>query len=160
MSMRRLTRLTNVFSKGREPRARRGPRLSLHNFVRIHRTLRITPAMSAGISDPVWSIEEIVGLLDATEKKSGLSSEKRSGTPRRFLVQQASPWKTLISSARTVAAQSSHSAPCATGSRLMTAGRSAWTVLGHWCQSGSSWPRLTRKSGIDLTVRLGVKLNE
>jgi hypothetical protein len=40
-----------------------------YNFVRVHQTLRVTPAMEAGISDHVWSIEEIVGLLDATEKK-------------------------------------------------------------------------------------------
>jgi hypothetical protein len=35
-----------------------------YNFVRIHQTLRVTPAMEAGVSDHVWSIEEIVGLLD------------------------------------------------------------------------------------------------
>lgn len=35
-----------------------------HNFARIHRTLRMTPAMAAGISEHVWSIEEIVGLLE------------------------------------------------------------------------------------------------
>jgi hypothetical protein len=39
-----------------------------YNFARIHRTLRVTPAMAAGISDHVWSIEEIVGLLDAAQK--------------------------------------------------------------------------------------------
>ena len=40
------------------------------NFGRIHQTLRVTPAMEAGISDHVWSIEEIVGLLDAADKKA------------------------------------------------------------------------------------------
>jgi len=35
-----------------------------YNFARIHKTLRVTPAMAAGISDQVWSLEEIVGLLD------------------------------------------------------------------------------------------------
>jgi hypothetical protein len=40
-----------------------------YNFARIHKTLRIAPAMAAGISDHVWSIEEIVGLLDAAEKR-------------------------------------------------------------------------------------------
>ena len=35
-----------------------------YNFARVHQTLRVTPAMEAGISDHVWSIEEIVGLLE------------------------------------------------------------------------------------------------
>ena len=41
-----------------------------YNFARVHKTLRVTPAMEAGISDQVWSIEEIVGLLDAADKKA------------------------------------------------------------------------------------------
>jgi hypothetical protein len=41
-----------------------------YNFARIHKTLRITPAMAAGISNHVWSTEEIIGLLDAAEKKA------------------------------------------------------------------------------------------
>jgi hypothetical protein len=36
---------------------------TLYNFTRVHMTLRVTPAMEAGISDHVWSLEEIVGLL-------------------------------------------------------------------------------------------------
>jgi hypothetical protein len=61
--MRRFIRLTNAFSKKVENRA---VAVALHfihyNFARIHKTLRITPAMAAGISDPVWSYEEIAGL--------------------------------------------------------------------------------------------------
>lgn len=64
MSMRRLTRLTNAFSKKLENHA---AMVSLYfmyyNFGRVHQTLRVTPAMEAGIADHVWSIEEIVGLL-------------------------------------------------------------------------------------------------
>lgn len=41
-----------------------------YNFARVNQTLRVTPAMAAGIADHVWSIEEIVGLLDAAEKKA------------------------------------------------------------------------------------------
>ena len=41
-----------------------------YNFARIHKTLRITPAMAAGIADHVWSMEKIIGLLDAAGKKS------------------------------------------------------------------------------------------
>jgi len=65
MGMRRFTRLTNAFSKKIENHAFH---LALHymyyNFVRIHKTLRVTPAMAAGVSDHLWSVEEIAGLLD------------------------------------------------------------------------------------------------
>jgi len=64
MSMRRFTRLTNAFSKKVENHAYQ---VALHfmyyNFCRIHQTLRCTPAMEAGASDHVWSIEEIAALL-------------------------------------------------------------------------------------------------
>ncbi|MCX5887901.1 MAG: IS1 family transposase [Deltaproteobacteria bacterium] len=65
MSMRRFTRLTNGFSKKVENHAYQ---VALHymyyNFCRIHKTLRVTPAMEAGISDHVWSFEEIAQLAD------------------------------------------------------------------------------------------------
>jgi IS1 family transposase len=64
MSMRRFTRLTNAFSKKVENHAHA---VSLHymhyNFVRIHRSLRITPAMAAGVADHLWEIEDIVRLV-------------------------------------------------------------------------------------------------
>ncbi len=63
MSMRRYTRLTNAFSKKVENLAHA---VALHfmfyNFGRIHKTLRVTPAMEAGVADHVWSLEEIAGL--------------------------------------------------------------------------------------------------
>jgi IS1 family transposase len=63
MSMRRFTRLTNAFSKKIENHAAAVALHFIHyNFARIHKTLRITPAMAAGLSDHVWSYEEIVGL--------------------------------------------------------------------------------------------------
>ena len=62
--MRRFTRLTNAFSKKLENHA---AMVALHfmyyNFGRVHQTLRVTPAMEAGIADHVWTIEEIVALL-------------------------------------------------------------------------------------------------
>ncbi|HEV2298198.1 MAG TPA: IS1 family transposase [Candidatus Acidoferrales bacterium] len=65
MSMRRFTRLTNAFSKKVE---NLGYAVALHymwyNFVRIHKTLRVTPAMEAGITDHVWSFEEIVKMAN------------------------------------------------------------------------------------------------
>lgn len=64
MSMRRFTRLTNAFSKKVENHEHA---LSLYfmyyNFARIHQTLRVTPAMEAGVSNHVWSIQEIVNLI-------------------------------------------------------------------------------------------------
>jgi IS1 family transposase len=66
MQMRRFTRLTNAFSKKVENHAHA---IALHymhyNFCRVHQTLRVTPAMEAGIADHVWSIEEVVSLLDS-----------------------------------------------------------------------------------------------
>jgi hypothetical protein len=65
MSMRRFTRLTNAFSKKVENlEAAVALHFMRYNFARIHQTLRVTPAMEAGISDHVWTIEAIVGLLD------------------------------------------------------------------------------------------------
>src|SRR5437899_11387511 len=69
MQMRRFMRLTNAFSKKVENLAHA---VALHfmyyNFCRGHQTLRVTPAMAAGISDHVWEIEEIVGLLEQQER--------------------------------------------------------------------------------------------
>ena len=71
MKMRRFTRLTNAFSKKVENHAHA---IALHfmhyNFARIHQTLRSTPAMKAGVTDHLWSIEEIVLLLEMQEKHS------------------------------------------------------------------------------------------
>jgi len=69
MSNRRFTRLTNAFSKKIDNHRHE---LTIHfmhyNFCRIHQTLRVTPAMEAGISDHVWSLEEIAGLLEQPTK--------------------------------------------------------------------------------------------
>jgi IS1 family transposase len=61
MSMRRFTRLTNGFSKKVENmKAAVSLHFAHYNFVRIHRTLRVTPAMAAAVSDRLWSLEELV----------------------------------------------------------------------------------------------------
>jgi len=69
MSMRRFTRKTNGFSKKIENHAYA---VALHfmyyNFARIHKTLRITPAMAAGISKHVWSLEEIIQLTEINSR--------------------------------------------------------------------------------------------
>jgi IS1 family transposase len=65
MGMRRFTRLTNAFSKKIENHEASVALHFMHyNFARIHQTLRVTPAMEAGISNHVWSFEEIVTLPD------------------------------------------------------------------------------------------------
>jgi IS1 family transposase len=65
MNIRRLTRLTNAFSKKLENlQAAIALHFAYYNFARVHQTLRVTPAMEAGISDHIWSFEELVGLLD------------------------------------------------------------------------------------------------
>jgi hypothetical protein len=66
MQMRRFTRLTNAFSK---KVANLEHAVALHymhyNFCRIHQTLRVTPAMEADVTDHVWSIDDLIALLDA-----------------------------------------------------------------------------------------------
>jgi IS1 family transposase len=71
-NMRRFTRLTNAFSKKLD---NHGYAVALHfmycNFVRIHQTLRVTPAMEAGLCDHAWTIQELVAMGDAAMPKPG-----------------------------------------------------------------------------------------
>lgn len=68
MSMRRFTRLTNGFSKKLENHVASVALYYMHyNFCRVHKTLRVTPAMAAGVSDHVWSLDEVVQLLEQAE---------------------------------------------------------------------------------------------
>jgi hypothetical protein len=68
MLMRRFTRLTNAFSKKVENHA---CAVALHamyyNFVRIHQTLKVTPAMAAGVSDRLWEMKDLVEMPEAFE---------------------------------------------------------------------------------------------
>ena len=68
MHMRRFTRLTNAFSKKLENHINA---ISLHfayyNFVRIHQTLRVSPAMAAGVADTLWSVEDLVKIVEAAQ---------------------------------------------------------------------------------------------
>jgi len=65
MGMRRFTRLTNAFSKKLE---NHGHAVALYfmqyNFCRVHKTLRVTPAMEAGLTDHVWDLEELIALVN------------------------------------------------------------------------------------------------
>lgn len=74
MQMRRFTRLTNAFSKKMQNHAHMVAIYTVwYNWVRIHTSLRVTPAMAAGISDTLWSWEQIVEMMDAATpvKKRG-----------------------------------------------------------------------------------------
>jgi hypothetical protein len=68
MHSRRMTRLTNAFSKKVENHAHA---MALHflyyNFVRIHRTLKVSPAMAAGVTDRLWEMQDVVSVLEAWE---------------------------------------------------------------------------------------------
>jgi hypothetical protein len=68
MHSRRMTRLTNAFSKKMENHAHA---MALHflyyNFVRIHKTLKVTPAMAAGVTDRLWEVADMADILEAWE---------------------------------------------------------------------------------------------
>jgi len=79
MGMRRYTRLTNAFSKKVENHAYQVALHFMHyNFVRIHKTLRVTPAQEAGVTDRLWTVEDIVNLLPAPVAKKRGPYKKRA----------------------------------------------------------------------------------
>jgi IS1 family transposase len=72
MHMRRFTRLTNAFSKKFESHVHMVALYTVwYNFVRIHETLKVTPAMAAGLSPILWSMEDVANLIDAAAPKQG-----------------------------------------------------------------------------------------
>ncbi len=85
MHMRRFTRLTNAFSKRFENHVHAlAIYFVFYNFVRIHKTLRVTPAMAAGVTDRLWSMEDIAELVDAAAPKPGRPAtyrKRNDGTP-------------------------------------------------------------------------------
>ncbi len=95
MHMRRFTRLTNAFSKKVENHV---AAIALHtmfyNFVRIHQTLKITPAMAAGVTDRLWEISDIVKLIedyDAQEKAEPVFDIHESNIADGYLVRALFP---------------------------------------------------------------------
>lgn len=84
MSMRRFTRLTNAFSKKVENHAHSVALHFMHyNFCRIHKTLKVTPAMAAGVTERLWDIEDIVAVIDAAApapKKRGPYAKREQPT--------------------------------------------------------------------------------
>lgn len=83
MGMRRFTRLTNAFSKKLENHiAAISLYFMYYNFVRIHQTLRVTPAMAAGVTDRLWDINDVIRLLE--EYRAELFEEKKAERRRRI----------------------------------------------------------------------------
>jgi IS1 family transposase len=78
MSMRRFTRLTNGFSKKAENHAHSVAIHFMHyNFVRIHQSLRITPAMAAGVTSKLWSLTDMVRVLEDWEAERAMKPGDR-----------------------------------------------------------------------------------
>ena len=72
MQMRRFTRLTNAFSKKFENHMYMVALYTVwYNFIRIHKTLRVTPAMESGLTDRVWDMEDILAVMDERAPKPG-----------------------------------------------------------------------------------------
>lgn len=72
MHMRRFTRLTNGFSKKLDNHVNAvALHFAYYNFVRIHKTLRMTPAMAAGVTDRLWEMADLVAIVEAAEAKPG-----------------------------------------------------------------------------------------
>ena len=70
--MRRFTRLTNAFSKKFENHMHMVALYAVwYNFIRIHKTLRATPAMAAGLSKTLWDMDDLVRIMDERAPKPG-----------------------------------------------------------------------------------------
>jgi len=78
--VRQFTRLTNAFSKKIENHCHS---LALYflfcNFIRIHKSLKVTPAMAAGVPDRLWSTEDVVLLIDAREYRRRIGKKAAKG---------------------------------------------------------------------------------
>lgn len=87
MSMRRFTRLTNAFSKDALNHAHSvAIHFMYYNFVRIHQSLRVTPAQAAGVTDRLWELSDMVAMIDAAAPKPGKRGPYK---PRQDKIQPA-----------------------------------------------------------------------
>jgi len=72
MQMRRFTRLTNAFSKKFENHAHMVALYTVwYNFVKTHKAHKLSPAMAAGVSDKLWSMEDLANMIEAAQPKPG-----------------------------------------------------------------------------------------
>jgi len=80
MGLRRFTRLTNAFSKKMDNHCHALAIYFMHyNFCRIHQTLRVTPAMAAGVSDKLWELTDVVQIVDDWEHNRMQTAEREFG---------------------------------------------------------------------------------
>ena len=94
--MRRFTRLTNGFSKKIENHIHMVALYTVfYNFTKIHKTLRVTPAMQAGLTDHVWSMEEIVRLLEEVEAPVPAAQANQDTTNWQPCLTPARPFRAL-----------------------------------------------------------------
>ena len=76
MSMRRFTRLTNAFSKKFENHAHSvAIHFMYYNFVRLHETVRMTPAMAAGVTDKLWELSDMVRVIEEWEAMQSVQAQ-------------------------------------------------------------------------------------
>nr|WP_253387988.1 hypothetical protein [Methylorubrum extorquens] len=88
MQTKRLTRLSNAFSKRFENHAHMvAPDTVWYNFVKLHKKHRTSPVMAMGVSDRLWSIEDMAALIEAAAPKPG----KRG--PYRKRIKVANEWR-------------------------------------------------------------------
>lgn len=82
MHMRRFTRLTNAFSKKFENHVHMVALYTVwYNFIRIHKTLKMSPAMAAGVSQTLWSMDDLCGMMDAVAPKPGKRGPYKKAQP-------------------------------------------------------------------------------
>jgi hypothetical protein len=79
MGMRRFIRPTNAFSKKLDNHCHAlAPYFMFYNFARIHKTLKVSPAMASGVTDKLWSMEDIVALIDARDERRSVRNTKKA----------------------------------------------------------------------------------
>jgi IS1 family transposase len=87
MGMRRFTRLTNAFSKKLENHCHTlALYFMFYNFVRIHKTVKMSPAMAAGVTGKLWSMEDIAALMDAAAPKPALGKRGPRGPYKKSIL--------------------------------------------------------------------------
>lgn len=94
MSLRRFTRLTNAFSKKLENHVNALAVDIVHyNFIRIHKALRVSPAMAAGLTDRLWEWDNILKVMDAMAPPPSPRGPYRKRVPAASAPYHRRPWK-------------------------------------------------------------------
>jgi IS1 family transposase len=92
MGLRRFTRLTNAFSKKMENHVHALSIYFMHyNFVRLHQTLRVTPAMAANVTDKLWDMMDVVRMIEAYENDGVIEAGREFGGSANFAARPSDP---------------------------------------------------------------------